>query len=557
MKHSLPFATFFLILINSFAQPTALRSDIQVKYLMNARLNSIKMAKDPLTQSLYFNTADGSIYKIIIPASGQAYDTLMFTVADHGTQYVQGIAFHDSVLYVSGNNNKDSSLTTAHIAKGKLKSNGTRIWTTIATSVPYPTSWKYYHLMSGMIINIPGDTLLICSGARTDHGEVQDRNGQFPNAREIPLTTKILCIPTSAQNIILQNDSAWLASNGYIFAHGVRNTFDMAYDANGHLFGTENSGDRDQPDELNWLQKNHHYGFPWVMGGVDNPQQFSSFNPSGDLLINHNCLAYQEGYFLNDPAYPQKPAGLVLTPGVRNFGPDADKFRDSITGKVKDASDLNIYISSFSSHRAPGGLVFDNANAIGSDLAGGAFMVSWTPGGDSLGNTSAGDVGPFVDPGEDLVHIKLIYNNSTKNYDAFVTDIVTGFSGPVDTEIIDNKIFVMENGYMGTPKIWEILLPGSIHISTGIANGIKNSEIKNYPNPCSGTTNLSFNSQGGKAEVCFYEIHGLKVKTLHYNLTEAGNQNLEMDLDDLNEGVYFYTLKLPNFASGGKIVLLK
>ncbi|GAB5409195.1 MAG: hypothetical protein BalsKO_15600 [Balneolaceae bacterium] len=37
------------------------------------------------------------------------------------------------------------------------------------------------------------------------------------------------------------------------------------------FFGTENAGDRDDSEELNWLQQGKHYGFPWVIGGNETP----------------------------------------------------------------------------------------------------------------------------------------------------------------------------------------------------------------------------------------------------------------------------------------------
>jgi hypothetical protein len=557
MKSALLYLSFSLIIVSSFAQPIALRSDIQIKAFMPAQLFSIRIMRNPSSQNLYYNTSEGNIYKIIIPDTSPAYDTLMYTKSDHGIEYVQGFVFFGNTIYLLGNNEKDSSLTTGKIMKGILQGDGSRTWTTIATTVPYPTSWKYYHLLSGMTINPTGDTLMICSGARSDHGEIQDRNGDFPGVREISLTSLILSIPTSSQNIVLQNDSTWLANNKYVYAYGVRNTFDMAYSADGNLFGTENSGDRDQPDELNWLRKGHHYGFPWVMGGLDNPQQTSPFTPSNDLLINQGCLSFTQGYFCDDPAFPQKPAGLTLTSPVRNYGPDADKFRDQNTGKVKDASDENTYISSFTSHRAPGGLNFDNAGAVGGEMTGGAFMISWTPGGDSLGNTAAGNVGPFCDAGEDLVHIKLIYNTATDNYDANVTKIVEGFKGPVDSEIIDNKIYVLEYGYMGTPMIWEVTLPAIIQVNTGIPGKAGSLKSTIFPNPCTNTANISLNADQGSAEISVYNSQGTRVKNMLHEVSGPGNQQIEIDIQELNGGVYFYTVTINNSLCGGKIIVAR
>jgi hypothetical protein len=57
-----------------------------------------------------------------------------------------------------------------------------------------------------------------------------------------------------------------------------------------------------------------------------------------------------------------------------------------------------------------------------------------------------------------LLHLKLTPLGTT-NYQAQVTRIVTGFQNPVDTEIIDNKLYVLENG--GAQGLWEVTFPSA------------------------------------------------------------------------------------------------
>src|SRR5258707_7513185 len=38
-----------------------------------------------------------------------------------------------------------------------------------------------------------------------------------------------------------------------------------------------------------------HYGFPWRMGGMDNPQQFSGYDPANDPLLNSKFGAVSSG----------------------------------------------------------------------------------------------------------------------------------------------------------------------------------------------------------------------------------------------------------------------
>jgi glucose/arabinose dehydrogenase len=324
--------------------PIALMPDIQVSQVKLVENNITRLCYSTLDSSLYYLTYDGNIYKVT--AAGNP-DLLVSSLGDHGLQTCQGMVIEDSVIYISGNNNVDSAYTTGYIMRGTLQPNNTRIWSVLAESVPYATSQKFDHFFSGLGINATHDTLLLCSGSRGDHGEVRDNSGLFPNTRNLAITSVVLQIPLTAQGLIIPNDTTALDALELVYARGIRNTYDFAYNSTGELFGVENSGDRDHEDEMNWMQKGHHYGFPWVMGGTDNPQQYAWFNPAADLLINHNSGSWNQGAFTNDPAFPQKPAGLICDLPCRNDGPDAAYMRDSITGNTYDAGAVNQAIYSF------------------------------------------------------------------------------------------------------------------------------------------------------------------------------------------------------------------
>jgi glucose/arabinose dehydrogenase len=121
----------------------------------------------------------------------------------------------------------------------------------------------------------------------------------------VPLTSAIFRIPYTAKNLILPADSAGLAP--YLFADGLRNTFDLAFNTAGDLIGGENAGERDDPDELNWLRYGRNYGFPWIMGGDYNPQQYPGYDPDADIMLNKNRYGYKNGFFHDDPTFPPRP----------------------------------------------------------------------------------------------------------------------------------------------------------------------------------------------------------------------------------------------------------
>src|SRR4051812_33266729 len=116
--------TFCLLLIVSISSqsqtPRALRPDIAVSLITKVQAEVTRLAFNPLDSALYYSTGNGNIYKVITPASGAAHDSLIYTAAAHGIQYMEGMTFRDSFLYVSGNNDPWTSLTTGIIVRGKL-----------------------------------------------------------------------------------------------------------------------------------------------------------------------------------------------------------------------------------------------------------------------------------------------------------------------------------------------------------------------------------------------------------------------------------------------------
>lgn len=495
----IPFAIFLTALLNPIfsigqSNPLALKPAIQIERLLTVQNGVVRMVHDQVTGRLLYSNTSGNIYTIIQPQGGAAYDSLIYTVTDHSVQYVQGMAIFDSTLYVSGNINSSTPLTQGIIARGKIQSNGSRLWDTLMLTEAYETGDYFDHLFSGLTVSPSGDSIYICSGARGDHGEVQDRYGLYPNLRNTPLTTNLYSLPTrDVAPILLRNDSIWNDTSAYLFARGIRNTFSMAFDASGNLFGVENSGDRDHNEEMNWLRRGKHYGFPWKMGDTYNPQQYPGFNPATDLLIPHYSRSWRIGAWNNDPSFPQVPSGLVFEDPIQNHGPDADKFRDTITGEVKDASDLAMTMGTFTAHRSPLGLIFDNDQVLHSAYRGDAFMLSWTKGLDSCGCTSVPDtgIGPFVDPSQDLLHLDLAFDSTIGNFQLSATRIVSEFSRPIDAVIDSNVIFVIENGYGNTSGLYKITLP--------VEQACQGSLAVNYADSCSKAPVSLVSSPAGSA----------------------------------------------------------
>lgn len=442
------------------AGPVSHHAYVEVRHLASAAEGDarlIRIAKDPRDQSLHLLRMDGRIYRLVLNA-GAATSKLEveYTAADHSAGAASGFAIgRDGTIFIVGNEDVSPGVTTrAKIMKGIPGPDGKRVWSALAETVPYPKSRTAYdHVFSGIVVSPAGDAIYVSSGSRTDHGEEQSNGGAFPGTREVALTACIFRLPVAGKSIALPNERPALQRDGYLFAEGLRNTFDMAFDADGNLFGTDNGPDSDMPEELNWLRSGRHYGFPWRIGGGANPQQFGHYDPAGDRLLHSRFNAVTQGYYHNDPAFPPPPS-VEFTEPILNTGPDADRYRDAATGEIRDASDRGETLGTFTAHRSPLGLVFDAAGAMGGEFRHSGFVLSWTKG-DAKGESVAG---PFRDAGEDLLHLQLT-QNSAAGFQARVTALVTGFSNPIDAEIVGNRLYVIEHG--GGQDIWEITLPAA------------------------------------------------------------------------------------------------
>lgn len=434
------------------AAPQTSRPEIVLSKVMDTAgggSDSIRLARDPSDGSLYYVKRGGEIYRIDPVAGTQ---TLVADASDHGQTWLQGFAIGPrGTFFLVNNEDVPGTQTRATIVKGVKPAGSPRIWSILARTDPYPRSATAYdHRFNGIIVDPSGSHIIVNSGSRTDHGEVQTAGGLYPDLRESGLTACILRLPTSAKNLLLRDDRAWLRSQGYIFAEGTRNTFDFAFAPNGDLFGTENGPGRDDPEELNWMRPGLHYGFPWRIGGHDNPMQFPDYDPASDRLLNPFSDAVIKGYYYNDPNYPARPQIPFVEP-IRNLGPNADKYRDPVDGKVKDANGQGVPFSTFTPHRSPLGLIFDRARVLAAPYRGSGFMLSWTKG------SAAGDqiAGPFKDPGQDLLQLALTKAGGT--YTLRATRIVGGFNNPIDAEIVGNDIYVLEYG--GQQSLWRVHMP--------------------------------------------------------------------------------------------------
>ncbi len=423
--------------------PVLLRSGINVRKVTNVPGESIKLARNPVDGLVYMLNLKSGLYQVDLTASRLVKRATTNEIV--GKAQPAGMAFApDGTLFIVGNQKVGANETQAVISKGLAGSDGDFKWVNFASTAPYPMSNTYFdHLFNGIVVSTDGKWVIVSSGSRTDHGEVQSNAGAFPETREVALTAKIFRLPADAQDLSLLNDEAALRAQGMIFAEGTRNAYDLEFAPNGDLFAVDNGPDADYPDELNWIRPGQHYGFPWRFGEHDNPQQFADYDSAKDKRLSSDFAAVQAKSYHNDPSFP-KPPGAFASP-VANLGPAAALYIND-DGKEQNAAAEGQPLYSFTPHRSPLGLVFPAHPQMPADLQSSAesvsaFILSWGAAG-----------GGLSDQGRDLLHLQL--RKQGDNYESVTTVITRQFKNPIDAVMIENRLYVLEYGD-GT-AIWEL-----------------------------------------------------------------------------------------------------
>lgn len=531
MLRRLAAVLLFLLVPAAAAQPAPepLAAGLTVRPVAEGIRNAVRLVHDPLTDRLCYLTVEGAVDCLARPF-GSAPAVRAYDASDHGLGYpALGLAVaDDGTLYVVGNEvDAAAALTAGVVMRGRPAADGTRAWSVVARTEPYPRSnTAYDHNFSGVAVSPDGAHLYVNSGSRTDHGEVQDAGGRYPGLREAPLTSAVFRLPADADDLLLPNDEAALRAGGYLFADGTRNSFSLAFDAAGVLFGVDNAGDRDDPEELNALVEGAHYGFPWRSGTAPTPQATPGYDPAADALLNPAAGAVQAGFFHDDPAFPPPPTAIPFTDPLPNAGPDADLYRTP-DGRVADASAEGRPLGTFTPHRSPLGLVFDAARTLPAGYAGDGFVLSWTDRASPL-------LAPFGDEGEDLVHLRL--EPTADSYTVHATRLVRGFDRPIDAALVDGRLYVIEFGEAG--RLWEVGFGAPVAAEAAVPTPPFAVEV--YPHPAAHATRVVVTPERTeRMTLDVYTLLGQHVLRLHDGMLAGGAPHaLALDARRLAPGVY-------------------
>ena len=186
--------------------PTLLDSRIDIRKVAGVPLNSIRIVYDAATSSLLLLTMGDGLHRIN-PADGTS--SVVASGADMlGAAVPSGLAVaKDGTVFVVGNEN-DGPNTKAIVRRGRM-SGTSYSWDTVMSTASYPRSdTPFDHVMNGIVVSPDQKWLYVSSGSRTDHGEVEDQNGTFPDTREVALTARMYRFAIDSINVVLPNDEA-------------------------------------------------------------------------------------------------------------------------------------------------------------------------------------------------------------------------------------------------------------------------------------------------------------------------------------------------------------
>src|SRR3954470_22326878 len=155
--------SLFLAVTQLRASPVSLNTNLQIRLILNTTnasgSASIRIAKDPRNNDLYYSKFNGDIYRITLqPGNGTSTSTKLYGATDHGIgDSAQGMAIGpDGTIYLVGNFTVGNS-TYAWIVKGVPQSSGARVWSLLAQTDLYPRSRTAFdHVFNGIIVSSDG-----------------------------------------------------------------------------------------------------------------------------------------------------------------------------------------------------------------------------------------------------------------------------------------------------------------------------------------------------------------------------------------------------------------
>ena len=368
--------------------------------------HGVRMASDGQGKVIYVLSDTGDVWRLE-PATAQLQQIFR---ADRylerrpgdlgGPLFVLGLALDKSNrLYVASNQQNDATLPVQNIVTiyrtvDSVENSPAELKPWWQTS--YPGNAAYVHAVENIAFG-PDGLLYVGNGARTDGGE-SGHDPRYYAGGETPVTSCMWRLDPAAEKPTIE-----------IFARGIRNAYGFCWNDKGEMFATENGPDADAPEELNFVERGKHYGFPYTFS-------------------NWTRKAYAHT--------PDPPQELEFTLPIANLGPAG-----GFDGKP---------IYTFDPHSGPDGIAF-----LGNEFPEGyrgTFLVA------RFGNFIKT---PKDNVGFDLLRVKLQKDDAGK-YAARVETVLAPLGRPIDVHVSGpGRVYICEYS-RGTNSATSFALPGRI-----------------------------------------------------------------------------------------------
>jgi len=145
-----------------------------------------------------------------------------------------------------------------------------------------------------------------------------------------------------------------------------------------------------------------------------------------------------------------------------------------------------------------------------------------------------------------VTQINTLYKRLAKEYKIYVADINRAIGR--DFSLYQDYVHPNAEGYKLISFVWFDAINHAIEDRLLLV-GLN----QNYPNPAVDRTTIGFSlSQAGHVKIDLYNISGTFIKTLYDSYQNAGYQTINVPLNDLNAGIYIYSMQV-----GGQVISKK
>jgi acyl-CoA thioesterase-1 len=150
-----------------------------------------------------------------------------------------------------------------------------------------------------------------------------------------------------------------------------------------------------------------------------------------------------------------------------------------------------------------------------------------------------------------ITQINALYRRLAFEYHVYLADVNRSLGR--DFSLYQDAVHPNANGYKLISYVFSDAINHAIEDRLLVV-GLN----QNYPNPSIDRTNIGFSlSQAGRVVINLYAINGRFVKTLFDSYQNAGYRVINVPLNDLNPGVYLYSMQVGGQLLTKKMIVMR